>query len=375
MLYVVRTILFLVGFSFSAQAAEIFEPFQSIRQLGMGGVYVFNPEDASSFNQNPAYSCYTKGINWSLFDINLGINGQDVYETYQENGAPEGMADFGPYYGLPVWLNTGGYSTLTAPCFGFSGYYTGLVSFRLHNPAFPTMETFYVTDYGVSFGAAMQFGPNLSLGFAAKRITRKGGEQTFGPDTLSEMEGEGGLEGMMEAFQNEGVGYGFDVGLVSRFEDMPLNPTISLAWRDVGSTAFLKTKGEDAPSRQKDNLVLGLGAEGSVPFAGIAAGLEYRHITDTGEQIGKKIHAGMEMSLAFLDVRAGFYQGYYTYGVGIDLFIFEFDAAMYTVEKGIYPGQTPDQRYQIGIKLNLGFDPNFSLTEVGGQRRRLKQRR
>ena len=143
----------------------------------------------------------------------------------------------------------------------------------------------------------------------------------------------------------------------------------------MGSTAFQQTGGATAPERQKDNLVLGMTVDGSIPFLGMAAGFEYRHISDTGEQIGKKLHLGAEVSLAMFDLRAGFYQGYTSYGLGLDLWLLQLDAAWYQIEKGVYPGQTPDERVQLGLMMNLEFDPNFSLVGAGGKKRRLKQRR
>ena len=89
----------------------------------------------------------------------------------------------------------------------------------------------------------------------------------------------------------------------------------------------------------------------------------------------KKIHVGAEIQLGFMDVRAGFYQGYFGYRLGIDLWLLQLDAALYTVEKGIYAGQTPEQKLQVGLLFDMEFDPNFKLTETGGKRRKLKQRR
>ena len=156
---------------------------------------------------------------------------------------------------------------------------------------------------------------------------------------------------------------------------IPAWQQVSLNWRDIGSTAFTKTKGNDSPNRQKDDLVLGMTFDGSVPLLGVAGGLEYRHITDNDEQIGKKIHLGAEVTLAMFDFRAGLYQGYYTYGFGMNLWLLQFDAALYSVERGIYPGQTEDRRFQASILIDLEFDPNFKLVSSDGKARKLKQRR
>lgn len=343
----------------------------------MGGVYVFT-NDAMSFMQNPAYSCYTSGLNVTLFDVSVGIGDLDVYTNLTEDAdtLPDitDFAQFSDYFGDNIGVDAGGFTAFTLPCFGFAGFYTVTSQIELQNPAYPYLDTFYATDYGVRIGGAFKLAPFLSFGLNAKRVTRKGGPYTFGASSLIEI-GTEGIEGMLEDIENEGVGWGLDAGLVSRFESLPFNPTLSLSWRDVGSTSFVKTKGSDEPGRQKDNLVLGATIDGSIPLLGMAAGLEYRHVTDTNEQIGKKLHGGIELSLAFFDFRAGLYQGYPTYGIGTHLWIFQLDAALFSVEKGVYPGQTPEKRAHVGILLDLEFDPNFNLVDTGGRKRRLKQRR
>jgi len=375
-----RNFLFLTLFISTAQAAEIYEPLESVRQLGMGGVYVFNEHDGASFMQNPGYSCFVKGLNWSLVGMEFGagdLNNYEFLKTKYENNETPSMSNISDFMGKDVYAKVGAFSSITTPCFGTSGYYTGVAEFQVQNPAFPRLDTFYMTEYGFTIGGAIPLGQNLSLGLAAKRISRTGGPYSFGPDSLSALNGsDSALQELVESVQNSGVGYGLDAGLVARADDnMPLHPMASLSWRDVGSTAFVKTKGTDAPERQKDNLILGLTFEQELPLIGIAGGVEYRHITDTDEQISKKIHMGLEASLAMIDWRVGLYQGYYSYGVGVNFWFMQLDAALYQMEKGIYAGQTPERRAQIGLLIDLEFDPNFKLVGSGGKRRSLKQRR
>lgn len=360
-------------FSLTAQAAEYVEYNQSTRQLGMGGVYVFDGS-ASSFLQNPAYTCFTRGMNWTVANLGLGASIQ-AYNDYRAGtttpSSISGLSSLTPYYGKNLWLGIGAHTVFTFPCFGFAAYNSGYIGLAMHTPPFPNLDMIFINDYGYLIGGALPLGPNLALGVTPKRITRLGGNQQLGTSTLVNAT----QSSLQSSFTNEGTGYGADVGLVSRFEDIAFSPTVSVGWKDVGSTAFIKSKGIDAPERQKDNLVIGTTFDGSIPLFGIAGGFEYRHVTDQGEPFAKKIHMGLEMSIAMFDVRAGFYQGYYTYGAGVDLALFKLDAALYTIERGAYAGQTPDQRVQISLEFDLGFDPNFKLLELGGRKRKLKQRR
>lgn len=363
------------------RAAEIYEPFQTIRQYGMGGVYVFNEDDAGSMLQNPGYLCYTTGFNATLFSVGIGVGDVQSYRSLTHDGTTSlpdtsaGMSSLGPYFGKDIWLNSGGYAAMTFPCFGFAGTYGASVAFQLHNPSYPQLNTFYLLEYGAMLGGGVKLGPLASLGLNIKRMNRKGGPYIFGPDRLATISGSNGLSTLASSIENEGIAWGMDVGLASRLDSVPFNPTISMAWKDVGSSAYIKTKGDQAPERQKDNLVLGMTIDGSLPLLGLSAGVEYRHITDTGEQLGKKIHLGTELHLAFIDLRAGMYQGYTTYGFGLDLWLFRLEGAWYKVETGAYPGQSPQERIQIGIMAEIGLDANFNLLDFNGRKRHLKQRR
>ena len=157
--------------------------------------------------------------------------------------------------------------------------------------------------------------------------------------------------------------------------DAPFHPTLAVVWQDMGMTSFTKTDGIDAPPRIHDNVSVGFGTFVDLPGLDWTNSIELQHLTESDEQIGKKVHLGTEISLPLIDLRAGINQGYTTYGAGFDFFLFKVDAAYYKEELGVYPGQTPDTRYEIGISLDLSFDANFSFTDNDGKRRRLKQRR
>lgn len=364
-------VLFFI-FSFQAEARELAVMGQSVRQLGMGGVYIFDGEDAGSFLQNPAYTCFTKGLNITLAEFAVGVTGGKVAQDLQSLGSIDDPSDLDPLYGKNVWLGGGGHSTVMLPCFAVSLWTQAYTSFLLQNPAFPNMDMTLISDWGMQLGGGIPITKDIALGLSAKRVTRKGGTKNIGPDVLNNPS----TDAILAEFQNTGVGYGLDVGLVGRFEEVALNPTVSLMWRDIGDTAFTKSASSaEAPDHQEDNLTLGMTVDGSGYGFGWSAGLEYRHINTVGEELGKKIHFGTEFMLGPIDLRGGWYQGYPTYGVGMNIWLFTLDAAMYSIEKGAYPGQTRDERMQVSLTFDLSFDANFNLTDTKNKRRSLKQRR
>jgi hypothetical protein len=365
-------------------ASEYQEPFQTTHMLGMGGVYVFSSDDAMSTYQNPAYTCFTKGMNWTMANINVGLvangSGTNVLQSASDNiqnvGNISSFTDLNSLYGDNEWFSAQGTSTFALPCFALGAYYTGFGDIVLHNPAYPTLQTLVTLDNGFVVGAAVPLGDHVALGLNAKRIVRQSVDQPLGADTLAGLSGSSNLQDTLQNLESSGVGYGLDAGIVARMDDQPLHPTVSLGLRDVGTTSFHLSSGTNTPPPIQDNMVIGMTIDGSIPLLGFAAGLEYRHIMDENTQFGQKIHLGGEVNLAFIDLRAGLYQGYMTYGAGIDFWFLTLDVASYSVERGYYPGQDPDQRIQAALSIQFSMDPDFHIVDFStGARRHLKQRR
>ncbi|MBC7369973.1 MAG: hypothetical protein H7326_00305, partial [Bdellovibrionaceae bacterium] len=184
----------------------------------------------------------------------------------------------------------------------------------------------------------------------------------------------GNIGNIGDQFANKGRAYGVDIALQTVLPS-PFSPTLSAVWQDVGSTAFSKTDGTDAPPRIRDNLSFGFSSSLDLPGIDLVGALEYRHATESEYQFGQKVHLGAEVSLPIIDLRGGISQGYASYGLGFNFLFLRFDVAQYTEEMGAYAGQSPQQRLQGGISIDLGFDADFNLTDKDGKRRKLKQRR
>lgn len=352
-----------------AQAVEVLETHHSVRSSAMGGIYMSIVNDAEALFVNPAALGKTTGLNWEVMNVDLGINGMDVYNDFS-NIDQNDSNSFNQFFGKDVWLRAGGSTALTFPYFGVGAYTDTQTHLILHNPAFPRFDTTFISDYGLVVGGAFPLGPISYGGIAFKRISRWGGQQDIDLGVIA----NGNPSDIADQFQNKGNAYGIDLATVTTLP-LPLSPTISLVWQDVGSTAFTKSAGEDAPPRIHDNLSLGLSTLMDLPGLDWTTGFEYRHITESQYSLGHKLHLGTELSLPIVDVRAGLNQGYLTYGAGISLLFIQLDAAVYTEETGAYTGQTAQNRIEFGLSIDLSFDADFKLMDSKGKRRKLKQRR
>lgn len=362
--------MFFLLFAESAKTQEIFEYNRPLRALGMGNVYSVFVRDVDATTVNPAALAFVSAISWELVDAAFGVNGLDAYEDFRSMTSISSPSDYDQIVGKKIWISLFAKTALVLPYFGFTAYNDGKLSAVIRNPAYPEFDVNFMNDTGLAFAGALPVGPLASVGFGVKRVTRWGGAQTIGLGTIA----SGDSSSLVDQFQNKGIGYGLDLAFMMKIPGA-LSPTVALTWMDVGSTAFAKTNGSEAPPRIHDNLSLGIGSTIDLPGLDISTGMEYRHITEDGLQIGKKLHFGTEFSLPFIDLRAGLSQGYPTFGAGFNFFFMRLDAASYKVETGDYPGQSPESRIQVGLSFELSVDADFKFYAKDGKKRKLKQRR
>ena len=83
---------------------------------------------------------------------------------------------------------------------------------------------------------------------------------------------------------------------------------------------------------------------------------DYRYALNSDIDDGRKLNAGLEISLPLLDLRGGVHQGYLTYGVGLNLGLFKINAASYGVELGAKAGQSEDRRFSANVIFEFGYD-------------------
>lgn len=355
-----------------SSGAELFEYAHSVRALGMGMAYTALARDTDALYYNPAALSEITGLRLRAFDVQVSAPGEDSLRDLEAFSAFEDLDDLSELYGKKVYIGLGLKAAFAMPKFGFGVYDSGYANFHMSNPAMPSMNINYANDMGFVVGTGFHLAPGFSMGLTGKRILRQGYR---GEVPLTTLIDPGASDALLGEISNKGWAYGLDMGFLFTQDLGIFKPSVAAMWKDAGYTSFQKESGTDAPPHIRPNQILGAAIEMDLPLLNFTVTGDYRHINDTKEDLGKKIHLGLEMSFLFLEVRGGFSQGYYTYGTTFDLWLLQIDAATYGVELGAYPGQTEDRRYVISISSELGFDPNFNLTDSSGRKRKLKQRR
>lgn len=364
-------LLIISSFTFAKSTSEYHRP---IWAMGMGGVHTPFPREADMPTTNAAYLRHVRSVNLEVFNLVAGAPGMAAIQDFQDLPPMDSMADVNNYMGKTIWTGFDGRLSLVSPYFGISIYSNSYLRSYFTNPLMPEWYLDFISDYGFTAGTALSLGPDVSFGFAVKRINRWGGENVVGFDTIDQYIATQDADVILDQFQNKGLAYGMDVSLLYKTEK-DSSPILTFVWKDLGHTTFSKTSGSRAPPHIAQNLIFGAGYIFDGPGIDAKAGIEYRHINTKNMQLGEKLHMGAEISLPIIDLRFGSSQGYPTYGLGLDLWLLRFELAQYTVEQGEYPGQTPDSRIQIGITLDLSVDADFSVIGQSGKKRKLKQRR
>ncbi|WP_409478005.1 hypothetical protein [Pseudobdellovibrio sp. HCB154] len=355
-------------FSFQASAIELFQMGQSARSLGMGGTSIAFARGTDAIFNNPAALSKVNGfsLNMITFGPAISTNAQDLVDGFDDDFD---QSDVDELYGKKVFSEVTGYGGLVVPYVGVGAYSNNTLLMSFNNPSFPTFNVDFTSDYAYVVGGAIPVTDNFSLGVAGRHVKRWQGRADILVSSLIGSNPEDVIEAQL---LNKGKGNALDLAALYTFKG-PWTVDLAAVWKDVGDTKFTPTQG-DGPDRQENNLIFGAAASKEFGFINWTNAFEYKFIRNTGN-VTKKLHLGTEVSLALIDIRAGYNQGYVSYGLGVDLWFLQVDVAAYTAELGATAGQTPNDRYQASVSLNLDFDSNFKLTNANGKRRRLQQRR
>lgn len=366
----------------TSHSAELVNYYLSPKAMGMGGAYSAVAKGHDSIFFNPAGLAQTPDFQWRIMGLNMGLNGLDSYSEYSDlfDNSDDVAGVINQMYNKPVWARLDFSTSVNFYALTVGAYAASNLSFAVHNPAFPQLEPGYFAEYGAFLGWGREIIPQyLDFGFLLKRVTRYSGNAAIGASSIAYLDAD-----LLESqFKKKGTGYAADWGVKLKFPS-EWHPTVAFVWRNVGHTSFGISADTPGPASIEDQMDVGLGFEKDF-YAFIARpALEYSHLNGSDIQLGKKIHAGLELEFPLFSVRGGFNQGYYTAGATLDLWLLQLDAATYGVEMGEYSGQDEDRRYIIQLVADFGFNLStgdfFSVSKARKiqqreMRRGLKQRR
>lgn len=360
----------ILGFSLQSFAIDLFQQGLSTRSQAMGGTSIAFARGTDAIFYNPAALSKVDGFVFNIATLSPAIstNAQDLY-TKLAGGTSFTATDLNDLYGKRFFTDVTAYGGIAVPYIGVGAYSYSTALQSFNNPSFPTFNIDFTSDYAYVVAGAIPITNNFSLGISGRHIKRWQGNKDI---LVTDLIGSSSQDVIKAQLPDRGKGNALDVAAMYSYQGN-WNIDIATVWKDLGDTKFTPTAG-NGPERQENNLIFGVAAQKEFGFTSWTNAFEYKFIRNDGN-ITKKLHLGTEISLALIDLRAGYGQGYLSYGAGVNLWLFQIDAAYYTGELGATAGQTANDRYQASISLNLDFDQSFKLNKSNGKKRRLLQRR
>jgi len=389
----VSVILLCMGgvFTLQAQTGELRRPVQGIRNLGMGNTGIGLSFDENALFYNPAGLV---GVDKILVGLPLLVEVSEdsvsiVNEISKLSGSSttadvvellmgkrvhfRGLIDLNVIIPLGLEQQFGDLMTFGAA----SGYETQL-DLQVRNPVSIEIDFGLRLDRFSNLGFAMPMARGRWLvGAGVENVERCDiplKKLTFGEvlsnTNLSSSTGSCDINNLKRAQT-------FNFGFQRRLETASALKMIwGMSAYNVGGLKFKRSDNETNPSDQKMELSTGLSWQPSwgpvrMLYAIDLRDLTMKHADDTYCQsnkgtdcIWKRLHIGTEFGFFPIDsgastiaVRAGFNQGYFTYGFEFNPFIFfrflNIQYAVYKTETGDQIGDRPDKRKV--LQINFGF--------------------
>lgn len=352
-------------------ARILYQPLQTTRAMGMGGTAIAFTRGVDALFVNPAALARVEGYSFTIVEAQaaVGKNSQRLVDQMKNNGGTMSAADLNGLYGQTFFADASAKSGMVIPYFGFGAYSSNYFHETFNDPVYPTFDVDFVSDYGYLVAAAIPLGPNVSFGVAGRHVKRWSALTQI---MVTDLIGTNDQDLIKSKAQDRGTANALDISFLATLPG-DLKPSLAFVWKDVGMTRFEPSAG-NGPERQEDNLIFGASIQHPFAYGSWTHAIEYKFIRTPNEDFTKKIHIGTEASFGLIDLRAGLSQGYLTYGAALDLSFIRIEAAAYTLELGNSAGQSPSDRYQASVSINLDFDQAFKLSKEGKKRRLLQRR-
>ena len=204
--------------------------------------------------------------------------------------------------------------------------------------------------FGVS-AATMALTQVLSIGTTAKYIYA--GEPDLAIDltdqeSIAKLQSTSGLKSLIS--MNSGIGY--DAGMLIFIQGYNSDYRLALKADDIGGT---KLKGDADLKELKQTYSVGLGYTLHNAVDAIHLSLDYRDIGKSyGEELFRRVRLGGKVLLRkHLGISAGYYDGWPSYGLELDLWLVRLTASYYTRELGAKPGIDPRPVYALGFTMGI----------------------
>ncbi len=355
----ILAILSLITLSATISYAEEYPYiYKGIRPMGMGGAFVAVSNDANALFYNPAGLSYITEKKLTLISVEAEES-QGGYEAFKDaldidTENSQETADFlRDYIGDYKHAAASSFIRYERPSFAFGIFGTAKYNFMARDYANPKLIVDDVQDIGGGIGYAHPFLENkLSLGASAKYVSRKSLNREYSLIDLAGSSFDEVLKDDRRKNTDDGSGALLDLGVIYRFDEVKAGDKNIVFQVGMAVNNLIGADLGDAEDL-KEHVDIGFSAD----LGSWRAAIDYVDLLksyDEDDDTGKRLRLGIEYTVRdYLTLRAGFYQGYPTFGASLGNKYAQLDLLTYAEEVGTYSGQNKDRRYQFG--LSFGF--------------------
>ncbi len=347
--------LLMLLISRTSGAAERYEFFTGVRQMGMGGASVAVVNDETALLSNPAGLGKLRTYIITIVDPEITAS--------QDNGPIMGGRPFGDMMQPQILLDTTKLNTdrhwnakgqvfpsAVINNFGFGVFAKQEYNAETRNSQF---QFDYTYDLAAILGYSVRlFDGRIKIGAVGRYMNRAEAHEVV-PDTTTNLD--------LGNIVKEGGAITADAGIIMT-GPWVLLPTLAATWRDIGHTTFTLNDGifyknGRHPDQVKQTVDVALGffpIHGNSIRSSIT--FEYRDVLTYSEETDhmRRTHAGLEVNFYdMLFLRGGMNQRYWTAGFEFAFRYFQLQAATYGEEIGDATSNREDRR--IVGKLSFRF--------------------
>ncbi len=327
--------------------------YRGLRPMGMGGAFTAVSDDANALFYNPAGLALVEKSIVSFFPLEMEIS-QKTLDMY--GGARD--VDFDSEQETAEFLrdHMGDQARIAFnlfPHYARRRFAFGLIgTFRLdsevHDRQYPRIGIHGVSDLGFCAGYAHPIlEERLLVGASAKLVRRRSIAAEYSAADIASENFDDAIHDDMK----DGAGLLVDIGAVYRLDEAVRGLRAGISMNNLVGSKMQDA--EDMPA----HVDVGLAFERDLGIVRATFAADYVDVFSRfagDDDPAKRVRLGAEVRFpAFVSVRAGFHQGYFTFGTTLDVWIARIDALTYAEETGAYAGQKPDRRYAVNIGFGL----------------------
>jgi hypothetical protein len=356
------TVLFFSLTAGTAHANFLRIPYEGARPLAMGNAYIALADDANAIWYNPAGLAFVHGVHFNVFDFMGAVDSTDTLNRISN-------AIFQGNYANLINPNqeTVRFSILPsflAPYFGVMVFDNSQAMYNLQNLQLPNADIYAMNDLGIISGVGIPLSDDFSIGASVRVFERTGVDAYVTPQQLIAQLGINNVSNFNSAvntYIQSLVGSGYGVGLnLGMMLKVPLGKSTTLQFaataEDVGQTKMYPISGANTPPNIPTTYNFGTAFINT-----LSRNSDFKISVDYRDAFGstplfEQLHIGGEYHWRALSLRAGYYEGYPSFGLGIDAPPqTKINLTTYAVEEGNSLWQTGQRVYL--AQVIIGFNP------------------